>query len=61
VSLRIGALIGLYDGTSHRMISLVMAVGAGVLISSVALLVDEAYKAGGFYAASIDLLLEVLA
>jgi ZIP family zinc transporter len=62
VSLLIGALIGLYAGASQRVISLVMAVGAGVLISSVAFeLMDEAYKSGGFDAASIGLLLGALA
>ena len=61
VSLLIGALIGLYAGASQRVISIVMAVGAGVLISSVAFeLMDEAYKTGGFDAASIGLLLGAL-
>src|SRR3954470_16103342 len=36
VSLLIGALLGLYAGASQRVISVVMAIGAGVLISSVA-------------------------
>ncbi len=58
VSLLIGALLGLYAGASRRVISIVMAIGAGVLISSVAFeLMDEAYKTGGFDAASIGLLL----
>src|SRR4051794_40850114 len=58
VSLLIGALIGLYAGASKRVISLVMAVGAGVLISSVAFeLMDEAFERGGFVAASVGLLL----
>src|SRR5919199_6261053 len=61
VSLLIGALIGLYAGASQRVISIVMAVGAGVLISSVAFeLMDEAYKTRGFDAASIGLLLGAL-
>jgi ZIP family zinc transporter len=61
VSLLIGALIGLYAGASQRVISIVMAIGAGVLISSVAFeLMDEAYKAGGFDAASVGLLLGAL-
>lgn len=56
-SLLIGALIGLYAGASQRVIAVVMAIGAGVLISSVAFeLMDEAYKAGGFDAASVGLL-----
>jgi zinc transporter, ZIP family len=61
VSLLIGALLGLYAGASQRVISIVMAIGAGVLISSVAFeLMDEAYKAGGFDAASFGLLLGAL-
>jgi ZIP family zinc transporter len=61
VSLLIGALIGLYAGASQRVISIVMAIGAGVLISSVAFeLMDEAYKTGGFDAASVGLLLGAL-
>jgi ZIP family zinc transporter len=57
-SLLIGALIGLYVSASRRLIGFVMAVGAGVLISSVAFeLMDESYKQGGFAAASIGLLL----
>ena len=62
VSLLIGALLGLYAGASQRVISVVMAVGAGVLISSVAFeLMDEAYRTGGFDAASIGLLLGAVA
>lgn len=58
VSLIVGALLGLYAGASQRVISLVMSIGAGVLVSSVAFeLMDEAYKEGGFDAASIGLLL----
>ena len=58
VSLLIGAMIGLFAPTSKKVIALVMAVGAGILISSVAFeLMDEAYKIGGFDAASIGLLL----
>ena len=46
-SLLVGALIGLYAGASQRVISLVMAVGSGVLISSVAFeLMEEAYRKG---------------
>ena len=57
VSLLIGAAIGLFAPTSQKVIALVMAVGAGVLISSVAFeLMDEAYKIGGFDAASVGLL-----
>jgi ZIP family zinc transporter len=56
-SLLIGALIGIYAGASKRVIAAVMALGAGVLVSSVAFeLMDEAYKVGGFDAASFGLL-----
>ena len=56
-SLLIGALVGIYAGASRRTIATVMALGAGVLISSVAFeLMDESYKMGGFDAASLGLL-----
>src|SRR3712207_7712495 len=52
-SLLIGALIGLYVGVPQRVIAIIAAVGAGVLVSSVAFeLMEEAYRMGGFYAAS---------
>ncbi len=55
-SLLVGALLGLYSGASQRAISVVMAVGAGVLISSVAFdLMDESYGQGGFDATAIGL------
>jgi ZIP family zinc transporter len=58
VSLLIGAVIGLYSGASQRVVSWVMAIGAGVLVSSVAFeLMNEAYRRGGFDAAAIGLLL----
>ena len=42
-SLLVGALLGLYAGASQRVISVMMAVGAGVLISSVSFeLMEEA-------------------
>ena len=48
VSLLVGALLGPYAGASRRVISIVMAVGAGVLISSVAFeLMEESYESGG--------------
>lgn len=57
-SLLIGAVIGLYAGASQRVISIVMAVGAGVLISSVAFeLMEESYERGGFGASATGLLL----
>ena len=56
-ALLIGALIGIYAHVSKRAIAVVMALGAGVLVSSVAFeLMDEAYKVGGFDAASLGLL-----
>src|SRR5215217_4146826 len=57
VSLLVGAVLGLYAGASQRIISTVMAVGAGVLISSVAFeLMEEAYRKGGFDTPAIGLL-----
>jgi ZIP family zinc transporter len=56
-ALLVGALVGLYAGASQRVISAVMAVGAGVLISSVAFeLMEEAYRKGGFDTPAIGLL-----
>src|SRR4051794_4549750 len=56
-SLLIGAVVGLYARASQRTISFVMALGAGVLISSVAFeLMNEAYRVGGIDAAAIGLL-----
>lgn len=56
-ALLIGALIGLYARVSQRVVSGVMAIGAGVLISSVAFeLMDEAFHAGGFDASALGLL-----
>ena len=61
-SLLVGAFIGLYAGASQRVISVVMAVGAGVLISSVAFeLMEEAYREGGFDSPAIGLLIGALA
>jgi zinc transporter, ZIP family len=58
VSLLIGAGIGLYLPASKRVIAIIMAMGAGVLVSSVAFeLMDEAFREGGFDAASIGLVL----
>jgi zinc transporter, ZIP family len=60
VSLLIGAVIGLYAGASQRAISIVMAVGAGALISSVAFeLMEESYRQGGFAAAAGGLVVGV--
>ena len=62
VSLLLGALAGIYAGASKRTIATIMALGAGVLISSVAFeLMDEAYQIGGFDASAIGLLVGALA
>jgi zinc transporter, ZIP family len=61
-SLLIGALMGLYVGVPQRVTAIIAAAGAGVLVSSVAFeLMEEAYRTGGFYAASIGILLGALA
>jgi ZIP family zinc transporter len=61
-SLLLGALVGIYAGASRRTIATVMALGAGVLISSVAFeLMDEAYQIGGFDASALGLLLGAVA
>jgi zinc transporter, ZIP family len=61
-SLLMGALVGIYAGASRRTIATVMALGAGVLISSVAFeLMDEAYQRGGFDASALGLSLGAVA
>lgn len=61
-SLLLGALVGLYANVPPRVIAVVMAAGAGVLVSSVAFeLMDSAYAMGGFDASSIGLLLGAVA
>jgi ZIP family zinc transporter len=58
ISLLLGAGVGLTIGVGQKAIASVMAVGAGVLISSVAFeLMDEAFRRGGFDAAAIGLIL----
>jgi zinc transporter, ZIP family len=53
--------MGIYAEATRRVIAIVMALGAGVLVSSVVFeLMDEAYRAGGFDAASLGLLLGAL-
>lgn len=50
--------MGLYAGASRRVIAVVMALGAGVLVSSIAFeLMEEAYRIGGLDAAAPGLLL----
>lgn len=61
-ALLIGAVLGLTTGAGQKLIAAVMALGAGVLISSVAFeLMDEAFRVGGFDAAAVGLILGSLA
>jgi ZIP family zinc transporter len=58
----VGAVVGIYAGASRRAIATVMALGAGVLISSVAFeLMEEAYHTGGFDASALGLVLGAVA
>jgi ZIP family zinc transporter len=53
-TLVVGALIGLYVKIGRRIIAIVMAFGAGVLISTLAFeLVEKAYSTGGFDSTTI--------
>lgn len=55
-ALLVGALLGLYVRVGLRVIGLVMAFGAGVLISAVAFeLTEEAYRSAGGTAAALGL------
>ncbi len=55
-ALLVGALMGLYLKVGLRVIGLVMAFGAGVLISAVAFeLTEEAYRSAGSIAAALGL------
>jgi ZIP family zinc transporter len=55
-ALLVGAVLGLTVGASQRVIGVVMAFGAGVLISALAFeLTDEAYRRGGVDAVSFGL------
>lgn len=57
-ALLIGAALGLTVGAGQKLIAAVMAVGSGVLISSVAFeLMDESFRVGGFDAAAVGLIL----
>lgn len=61
-ALLVGALVGFYANVSRRIIALVMAVGAGVLVASVSFeLMEESYDSGGFDAASGGLIFGALA
>jgi ZIP family zinc transporter len=58
VALIVGAVLGLAFRVSNRVIGLVMAFGAGVLISAVTFeLTDEAFRAGGLDATAAGLAL----
>jgi ZIP family zinc transporter len=55
-ALLVGAVLGLRVGASQRIIGLVMAFGAGVLISALAFeLTDEAFRRGGTDAVAVGL------
>lgn len=55
-ALLVGALLGLYVKVGLRVIGLVMAFGAGVLISAVAFeLTEEAYRSAGAAAPALGL------
>jgi ZIP family zinc transporter len=57
-ALLVGAVFGLTSGAGQKIIAAVMAVGSGVLISSIAFgLMDQAFRAGGFDAAAAGLIL----
>lgn len=61
-ALLVGAMLGFYIGASQRVIAATMALGVGVLISSVAFeLTDESYRQGGLDATAIGLLTGALA
>src|SRR5262245_49690473 len=61
-SLLIGALVGVAAGLSERAIGLILAFGAGTLISAVAFeLTEEAYGLGGADAVAIGLAAGALA
>jgi ZIP family zinc transporter len=62
VALLIGAVAGLKLPTSQRTIGLIMAFGAGVLISALAFeLTDEAFRAGGADAVAFGLMAGAIA
>lgn len=61
-SLLLGAIIGIYTKIPSKLISFIMAFGAGVLLSSVAFeLMEESYKSGGFDACIIGMTIGTLA
>lgn len=49
-ALLLGAAVGYFVDVPNRLIAAIMAFGSGVLISALSFeLMDEAYRAGGFY------------
>ena len=61
-ALLIGAVAGLRLNASQRLVGLIMAFGAGVLISALAFeLTDEAFKRGGVDAVAVGLALGAMA
>src|SRR5512144_3364810 len=61
-ALLLGAAAGLTLATSQRVIGLIMAFGAGVVISALAFeLADEAFRRGGTDAVAVGLAVEALA
>jgi len=60
-ALVLGVLVAYFAPLPRRVVAVVMAIGAGVLISAVAFeLMDEAYREGGFAAAAGGFLLGAL-
>lgn len=60
-ALVVGALIGIYANVPKRVVALVMAFGAGVLVSALCFeLMDEAFQTGGLVAAGAGFLLGAL-
>jgi ZIP family zinc transporter len=60
-ALLIGALLGIYLKISRKVIALIMAFGAGVLICALSFdLMEEAYRRGGFDSVTIGFLVGAL-
>ncbi|MEN6455255.1 MAG: hypothetical protein ABFD10_13435 [Prolixibacteraceae bacterium] len=57
-ALVIGAVLGYFLNISQKTIAIIMAFGAGVLISALSFeLMDEAFRQGGFYATAFGFIL----
>jgi zinc transporter, ZIP family len=62
LALMIGGVLGINERFSNRTISLVMALGGGVLVAMVALeLMEGAYEQGGYWAAGVGMIAGSLA